>query len=75
LSTPNHHKDISALQRIEDRIARNRQRHREDVEYVQREHPELAQVLTEFTQAFWESGRLEYRVSLGVKDFLQTPSD
>lgn len=61
MSTLNHHKDISALQRIEDRITRNRQRHREDVEHVQREYPELAQVLAEFTQAF---GCLEYRVSL-----------
>lgn len=50
-----------SLDRINQRIAENRERHKRDVEYVQAHHPELAAMLTEWTREF---GKLDYRVSL-----------
>lgn len=52
-----------AMTNIERRIDENRERHRQDVGYVQANHPEMAKWLAEMTREF---GRRDYRVTLRV---------
>ena len=54
------------LQTINERQATKRNKHRADVEYVKANHPDVAELLTEFAEAFGRGG-FEYRVTF--KDF------
>ena len=49
------------LRLLKDRSKPAKEKHRQDVAYVQAHHQELAKVLTEFTKEF---GRINYRVSI-----------
>jgi len=52
---------MNTLDKINQRIAEQRQRHKQDVEIVRRDYPEVAEFLTEMTKEF---GKCEYRVVL-----------
>ena len=54
------------LQAINDRQTAKRDKHRVDVEYVKANHPDVAELLTEFAKAFGRDG-FRYRVT--IKDF------
>lgn len=47
--------------KINDRIDKRRERHKQDVEIVRRDYPEVAEFLTEMTKEF---GKCEYRVTM-----------
>ena len=51
------------LEAIQKRCQAKKDRHRQDVAYVQEHHPELAEFVTEFGKAFGRGG-FEYRVTL-----------
>ncbi len=51
------------LDAINARTAANRDKHRQDVRYVQEHYPEVAEVLSEFVRAFGK-GQVDYRVTL-----------
>ena len=54
------------LTSLEMRMKRRRNNHRADVEYLKANHPDVAELLTEFAEAFGRGG-FEYRVT--IKDF------